>query len=47
MNTTLPEPPAAAGFTPEQKEYLSGLFAGAAARGKASAMSNPHHRTKI
>src|ERR1019366_6534333 len=34
MNTTLPEPLATAGFTPEQKEYLSGLFAGAAARGQ-------------
>ena len=35
MNTTLPEPLTAAGFTPEQKEYLSGLFAGAAARGQS------------
>ena len=26
-NVTLPEPLANAGFTPEQKEYLSGLFA--------------------
>src|ERR1017187_6755845 len=34
MNTTLPEPLATAGFTPEQKEYLSGLFAGVAARGQ-------------
>jgi ferredoxin-nitrite reductase len=34
MNATLPEPLATAGFTPEQKEYLSGLFAGAAARGQ-------------
>ncbi|MDD5140918.1 MAG: NirA family protein [Verrucomicrobiales bacterium] len=33
-NSTLPEPIASAGFTPEQKEYLSGLFAGAAARGQ-------------
>lgn len=33
-NTTLPEPIASAGFTAEQKEYLSGLFAGAAARGQ-------------
>ena len=33
MNSTLPET-VAAGFTPEQKEYLSGLFAGAAARGQ-------------
>ncbi|HEY5040740.1 MAG TPA: NirA family protein [Verrucomicrobiae bacterium] len=30
----MPEPIASAGFTPEQKEYLSGLFAGAAARGQ-------------
>jgi ferredoxin-nitrite reductase len=34
MSTTLPEPLATAGFTPEQKEYLAGLFAGVAARGK-------------
>ena len=34
MNSTLPEPPAAAGFTSEQKEYLAGLFAGVAARGQ-------------
>jgi ferredoxin-nitrite reductase len=30
----LPEPLASAGFTPEQKEYLTGLFAGIAARGQ-------------
>src|SRR6266705_3821515 len=34
MSTALPEPLAAAPFSPEQKEYLSGLFAGAAARGQ-------------
>jgi len=34
MSTTLPEPPAVAGFTPEQKEYFTGLFAGMAARGQ-------------
>src|SRR5260370_30143176 len=34
MSTTLPEPIANAGFTPEQKEYLAGLFVGAAARGQ-------------
>lgn len=34
MNTILPEPLASAGFTPEQKEYLSGLFAGVAMRGQ-------------
>jgi ferredoxin-nitrite reductase len=32
-NATLPEP-SAAGFSAEQKEYLAGLFAGAAARGQ-------------
>ena len=40
MNPTLPEQ-IAAGFTPEQKEYLSGLFAGAAARGKSFADAEP------
>lgn len=34
MNTTLPETIAVAGFTPEQKEYLAGVFAGFAARGQ-------------
>ena len=34
MSATLPEPLVSAGFTPEQKEYLSGLFAGVAARGQ-------------
>ena len=34
MNPTFPEPIACTGFTPEQKEYLAGLFAGAAARGQ-------------
>jgi len=34
MNSTLPEPLASAGFSPEQKEYLSGLFAGVAAQGQ-------------
>lgn len=38
---TLPEPLASAGFTPEQKEYLSGLFAGVAARGKTFADVGP------
>ncbi len=33
-NTTLPEPILQAGFTAEQKEYLAGLFAGAAVRGQ-------------
>ena len=41
MNLPLPEPLAAAGFTSEQKEYLSGLFAGAAARGKSFADVEP------
>lgn len=34
MNATLPEPLASAGFSSEQKEYLTGLFAGVAARGQ-------------
>ena len=34
MSTSLPEPLARAGFTSEQKEYLTGLFAGVAARGR-------------
>ena len=34
MNSAPPEPPAAIGFTPEQKEYITGLFAGIAARGQ-------------
>ena len=33
-NVVLPEPIAAAGFNAEQKEYLSGLFAGVSARGQ-------------
>ena len=37
MNSTLPEPIASAGFTLEQKEYLTGLFAGVAARGQGLA----------
>ncbi len=41
MSATLPEPIASAGFTVEQKEYLTGLFAGAAARGKAFADVEP------
>ena len=40
-NVTLPEPIASAGFSAEQKEYLTGLFAGAAARGKAFADVEP------
>jgi len=34
MNPTSPEPIKSAGFTPEQREYLSGLFAGVSARGQ-------------
>lgn len=34
MSTSLPEPLVKAGFTSEQKEYLTGLFAGVAARGR-------------
>ena len=41
MNSTLPDPIASAPFTPEQKEYLSGLLAGAAARGKTFADVEP------
>jgi ferredoxin-nitrite reductase len=41
MNTVLPEPLATAGFTVEQKEYLTGLFAGIAARGKSFADVEP------
>jgi ferredoxin-nitrite reductase len=40
-NVTLPEPLTSAGFNAEQKEYLIGLFAGAAARGKAFADVEP------
>jgi ferredoxin-nitrite reductase len=40
-NSILPEPLATAPFTPEQKEYLSGIFAGAAARGKSFADVEP------
>jgi len=41
MRTSLPEPPVSAGFTAEQKEYLTGLFAGIAARGKTFADVDP------
>jgi ferredoxin-nitrite reductase len=34
MNTALPEPVMSAGFNAEQKEYLTGLFAGVAVRGQ-------------
>src|ERR1051326_8608936 len=34
MNTTGPEPMSGPGFSREQKEYLTGLFAGLAARGQ-------------
>jgi len=40
-DVTLPEPIAQAGFTPEQKEYLAGLFAGVAARGQKFADAEP------
>lgn len=40
-NATLPEQLAAAPFTSEQKEYLSGVFAGVAARGKTFADVEP------
>jgi len=46
-NATLPEP--AAGFSAEQKEYLAGLFAGAAARGQkfSDAAPAPSHEDLI
>src|SRR5690348_10565726 len=34
MDPVLPEPQTSATFTAEQKEYLTGLFAGVAARGR-------------
>ena len=40
-NTSLPEPIASAGFSAEQKEYLSGLFAGVAARGQKFSEAAP------
>ena len=44
-NTTLPEP-SAAGFNAEQKEYLAGLFAGAAARGQKFSDVEPAPTTR-
>jgi ferredoxin-nitrite reductase len=46
-NATLPEP--AAGFSAEQKEYLAGLFAGAAVRGQkfSDAAPTPSHEDLI
>ena len=41
MNARIPEPIGPAGFTPQQKEYLTGLFAGAAARGQSFADVKP------
>ena len=41
LEVILEEHPFFAGFTPEQKEYLSGLFAGAAMRGKSFADAAP------
>jgi ferredoxin-nitrite reductase len=41
MNSTLPESLTAANFTAEQKEYLTGLFAGVAARGRVFADVEP------
>jgi ferredoxin-nitrite reductase len=40
-NVILPEPLASAGFSPEQKEYLAGVFAGVAVRGKTFADVEP------
>ncbi|HEX7654774.1 MAG TPA: NirA family protein, partial [Verrucomicrobiae bacterium] len=44
MSSSLPEPLASAAFSPEQKEYLSGIFAGAAVRGKTFADAEPAPR---
>lgn len=41
MSTILPAPLAGTPWTPEQKEYLTGLFAGIAARGKTFADIEP------
>ena len=46
MNSILPEPIATAGFNAEQKEYLSGLFAGAAARGQKFSDVEPNPAEK-
>ena len=46
MPPTLPEPIASAGFNAEQKEYLSGLFAGAAARGQKFSDAEPNPADK-
>jgi len=45
-NVILPEPLASAPFSPEQKEYLTGLFAGVAARGKSFAEVAPAPHTE-
>ena len=47
MNTTLPEPIASASFTPEQKEYLTGLFAGVAARGQRFSEAEPSPTAQV
>jgi ferredoxin-nitrite reductase len=47
MSTTFPEPIATAGFSPEQKEYLTGVFAGAAARGRAFSDVEPVPAPKL
>ena len=44
--TALPEAIASAGFTPEQKEYLSGLFAGVAVRGQKFSDVEPVPQTQ-
>lgn len=41
METTLPEPPTSNSFSAEQREYLTGLFAGIAARGQRFADVEP------
>ena len=46
MNTTVPEPSAPAGFTAEQREYITGLFAGVTARGQRFSDADPVSETK-
>ena len=45
-NPTLPEPLTTAGFTPEQKEYLAGLFAGTVVRGQRFSDVEPAPKTE-
>jgi ferredoxin-nitrite reductase len=47
MSSMLPEPLDGAGFTPEQKEYLTGMFAGIAVRGTRFSDAEPAPSTAI